>query len=1209
MNNIKTDRARYIGLPHYIFGMNDSGGEPEMIAARKPGWVAISVQVNPPDSTGDFAALADLGLGVIVRLNNGYGSEGALPESPLYEQFAEQCADFVDASNGARLWIIGNEPNASAERPGNDGTANSGELITPELYARCFNACRTAIRARPGHENDWIIPAAVAPFNTQTTYPGNPNGDWVRYFADLLFQITAQGGKPDALALHTGTHGYDAELTHSDSRARGDFSLRHWHLLAYRDFLAAVLPVLRNLPVFITQAQPLDSGWLNDNRGWIEAACEEINAWNANPANQPIQALCFSRWHALPSDPPGWGISDKPLVIDDFCAALERDYRVRWPGLAPAPDYGAQWLVTPSVMDSTMRTNELFSGRLIVQNTGAKTWLAQGDEAIQIGCAWHNARGEPVHSQLFDLPQNILPWQAATLDELQFPAPKWDGDYTLRFDLVRDGHALGSPSAEINIRVHAPAYAAEWVHVIGAEADTLPINTEFVGTVQVENISSRVWLEDGPNAVRLVYRWHAASGDETRYAGDFAMRTNTPPGDIATFEDVVLRTPPSVGTFILRWDLYEGETLFQAQGAAGCAHTLTLIPNYAAQWTSSFDVPTMLEPNQEFGGAIIAQNTGAQVWDDRVHLACEWRDAVGTLVAREELPLAQEVQPGASASWPNLVLHAPVLQEAYTLAFALVREGITWSSRPYETNVTVQTDAPDFLAQWNETIAIPKNGLVIGDVPRGRVVLKNVGAQPWPGDWCIGYRWYDPLGQPLSIVTPTFALEHQVLPREVTTVDEALLQTPETLGEYMLRWDLVREGQVWLDSPSPEIAIRVKAPPLDWGVEFLGHDAPTRLVAGETASVLLQLKNVGKNIWRSNGPHRVGVGYHWLDASGQRLAEADAPHSALPTDVAPEDLFQDPRASLSEVEVQLTAPQLPGAYHLQFDLFAEEAGWFAAIGNVPLLLPIVVTAEPSPTHLWRAEASHNATSVHCAIDGDLNSFWSSRARQVPGMWFRVTLGEPCVIDGIAFRSPGRGHPASYTLRVSADGKAWRALATVLQGKGQDVVMTFTPQPVLYAQLDLLAGCAEEWTIAEVQVHLSPAWNATASVNNERAGCAIDDDPETAWSTAPAVQAPNLWFQLDLGRVEVVSALNLIPSADEFPRAFQVSAWNEHAGGWFKIAERWNNAAAIDISFAPIQTQYLQAQLLAAADAPWAIREVKVIRAMTAWIGPTSSAPT
>jgi hypothetical protein len=262
--------------------------------------------------------------------------------------------------------------------------------------------------------------------------------------------------------------------------------------------------------------------------------------------------------------------------------------------------------------------------------------------------------------------------------------------------------------------------------------------------------------------------------------------------------------------------------------------------------------------------------------------------------------------------------------------------------------------------------------------------------------------------------------------------------------------------------------------------------------------------------------------------------------------------------------------------------------------NVPLA--------PTATTLWRAEASHNGASAILAIDGDLGSFWTSQSRQASGMWFRADFGEPRLIDGIAFRSPGQGYPFAYTMRVSNDGQLWRTIWAVAQGNSRDVVATFAPFHVRYAQIDLLAPFDEEWMISEIQVHLCPAWNATSSNNNEYAHNAIDDNPTTAWTTVEP-QSPNMWFQLDLGRVESVSGLRLTPPKDEVPRGYRVSIWNQQAGGWQKIAEKQNNSEAINISFAPVQTQFINVQLLQPADDPFAIREARVTKAMTDWVGP------
>jgi N-acetyl-anhydromuramyl-L-alanine amidase AmpD len=319
-------------LPQHIFGLHDLGGESLSLNAGKPSWVVVTVKAS--DGGADFSALSNSGIGVIVRLNHGYGSDGTVPPSSQYDAFAEACASYAGGSKGVRIWIIGNETNLAAERPGNSG-GNDGEMITPDRYAQCFAKCRAAIRNQPGHDEDWVIPAAPAPWNNQTTYPGNPAGDWVQYFQDILNQCLQLAAPPDALALHTYTHGFDASLIASEQMLGAPFPNRHFHFRAYRDFLGAVPAALRMRPVFITETQAADPTWWQDrNIAWIQSAYAEINAWNSVPANQPIQALCLFRWQ---TGDVRWSISDKSALQNDFRAALQNDYRVRWAAPQPPP--------------------------------------------------------------------------------------------------------------------------------------------------------------------------------------------------------------------------------------------------------------------------------------------------------------------------------------------------------------------------------------------------------------------------------------------------------------------------------------------------------------------------------------------------------------------------------------------------------------------------------------------------------------------------------------------------------------------------------------------------------------------------------------------------------------------------------------------------------------------------------------------------------
>lgn len=344
-------------IPPYIFGINGLGGETELLAAGKPGWVVDLQTADAPTSLVNFAPRVSQGLGVIVVLVNGFGGDGTIPTPDGYDAFAGRCAEVVRRSTGARIWIIGNEPNTPARRPG-------GAPITPELYARGFNACRRAIRSVPNHENDWVIPAAVAPFNTQTPYAGNPSGDWVQYLSDMLKQIQAQGGGLDGIALHVYSRAQTPDSITDATTSPPPFERNHYGFLAYRDFLAAVPDAMRALPVLITETMPMQFGvphWANQDSGWVQAAYAEIDAWNQSADHQPIQALCLNEWTLVGASPTDWTIADKTSVLQDLQAALKNEYRVRMPSAPPnvataapaAPDASAP---PPPASASTLPT-------------------------------------------------------------------------------------------------------------------------------------------------------------------------------------------------------------------------------------------------------------------------------------------------------------------------------------------------------------------------------------------------------------------------------------------------------------------------------------------------------------------------------------------------------------------------------------------------------------------------------------------------------------------------------------------------------------------------------------------------------------------------------------------------------------------------------------------------------------------------------------
>ncbi len=307
-------------FPSTLYGIHDVEGLNFLQQNNCSGWLVHSVHVWD-DAPADYTALRNANCRVITRLNNGYGSAGTIPLPAQYDAFAQQCAQWVAASKGAQIFIIGNEMNVAAERP-------QGQPILPADYALCFQKCRAAIHAQPGFANVQLVPGATGPYNIETSYPANPTGDWIKYFQDIL---TALSGQYDGIAIHTYSRGQAPSDITNQAKFPPPFQNNYRGFLAYQNFMQAIPANGRNLPVYITETQPLiqdTPNWLNQNTGWVAAAFAEINRWNSLASNQPIQALTLFRW--LNTD-PNWSFSPKPLVLEDFRNALAQNFKLRLP--------------------------------------------------------------------------------------------------------------------------------------------------------------------------------------------------------------------------------------------------------------------------------------------------------------------------------------------------------------------------------------------------------------------------------------------------------------------------------------------------------------------------------------------------------------------------------------------------------------------------------------------------------------------------------------------------------------------------------------------------------------------------------------------------------------------------------------------------------------------------------------------------------------
>ena len=112
---------------------------------------------------------------------------------------------------------------------------------------------------------------------------------------------------------------------------------------------------------------------------------------------------------------------------------------------------------------------------------------------------------------------------------------------------------------------------------------------------------------------------------------------------------------------------------------------------------------------------------------------------------------------------------------------------------------------------------------------------------------------------------------------------------------------------------------------------------PTRLKAGETVVVDVNVKNLGDVAWpHLGGPaaaYGVVLAYHWLGNDGSTIVN-DGIRTDLPRDLAP--------GSDVDLKARVQAPPQPGEYVLEFDMVQEVVDWFKARGSTTARFKVTV---------------------------------------------------------------------------------------------------------------------------------------------------------------------------------------------------------------------------------------------------------------------------
>ena len=133
--------------------------------------------------------------------------------------------------------------------------------------------------------------------------------------------------------------------------------------------------------------------------------------------------------------------------------------------------------------------------------------------------------------------------------------------------------------------------------------------------------------------------------------------------------------------------------------------------------------------------------------------------------------------------------------------------------------------------------------------------------------------------------------------------------------------------------------------------------------------------------------------------------------------------------------------------------------------------PTVVspTTRPDQT-IMNASSTEAGGSTHYALDGNLNTRWSSGLPQAAGQWIYIGLPRVTPISGIKLDagSSGGDYPAGFMVQTRDDTSDWVTVATGA-GSSQITTINFAARNARYVRIELTASSANWWSIHELTV--------------------------------------------------------------------------------------------------------------------------------------------
>ena len=250
-----------------------------------------------------------------------------------------------------------------------------------------------------------------------------------------------------------------------------------------------------------------------------------------------------------------------------------------------------------------------------------------------------------------------------------------------------------------------------------------------------------------------------------------------------------------------------------------------------------------------------------------------------------------------------------------------------------------------------------------------------------------------------------------------------------------------------------------------------------------------------------------------------------------------------------------------------------------------------------------ASSSDSRYPTANALDGDVNTRWSSGTPQAPGQWFIVDLGASTPVNKVLFDSgpdATNDYPRSFEIWGSQDDVNWTKYTSGLGNGRITTSLMWTTENMRYLKIVQTGSSSNWWSIADLAVYSSAAfdrtgWGITASSTDSSSLTTNmkDGNSSTRWTSGVA-QAPGQWVQIDMGASETFNQVQLDNTTDtnDFPRGYTVQV-SADGSNWTQVASGSGYTKSTPINFPAVRARYIKLTQTGSSSAWWSIDELNV----------------